>query len=400
VSAAGVPPAPKRSRVALVGGLVAGSVVLVLIIAGVAYALRPKPPGPTPPPTVAAACGYKIAYLGILSGADSADGQTIRNSSRMAVDRYVREHGNCATELLEYDTKGNSDEATRLADQLAKDPKVLGIVGPIWLDESQKVMPILDAAGITVVSPMLGSTQLARRGWKTFHRIIGNDVDQAAAGVRYLTTVLGAKRVFIVADNDEVGSAMASDVRLKLNTASAGRADIAGNETNYSAVISQIAAANADAVYFAGYHDAGAIFVKQLRTAKPGIKIVAWDRAFTGAFVKNAGKEAEGVVITCPCIPPTEARNSFASTYKDRYTEPGYYAPEAYDAATVLLAALAAGKSTRPDVLAYVNAYDGEGVSRRIKFTPNGDLVYAAPHIWAYQVRNGSVYKDQVMASD
>jgi ABC-type branched-subunit amino acid transport system substrate-binding protein len=355
--------------------------------------------GRGPGPTIAAACGYKVAYLGILTGDDNSDGRTVRNSTRMAVDRYIREHGNCPTELVEYDTKGNADEATRLADQLAQDPKILGVVGPVWLDESEKVLPVLDAAGVTVISPMLSSSHLARRGWRTFHRVVGNDVDQAAAGVRYLTTVLGAQRVFIVADNDEIGSAVAGDVRSKLNTAAVGRADVEGNELNYSTVINQIAAANADAVYVAAYHDAGAIFVKQLRTARPGIKVVAWDRAFTGDFVKNIGAEGDSVVITCPCVPPDEARDNFANEYKQRFSDAGYYAPEAYDAANVLLAALAAGKSTRADVLAYVNGYSGDGVSRRIKFATNGDLMSGAPNMWAYTVRGGSVYKDRVIVS-
>jgi branched-chain amino acid transport system substrate-binding protein len=96
-------------------------------------------------------------------------------------------------------------------------------------------------------------------------------------------------------------------------------------------------------------------------------------------------------------VPPSEARNNFANDYRAKFEEAGYYGPEAFDATNALLAALNAGKATRADVLAHVTAYEGEGVSRRIKFTPTGDLDSATPTVWAYQVKDGGVYKEQAI---
>jgi branched-chain amino acid transport system substrate-binding protein len=392
------PPA-RRSRGPLIAGLVAAAVVVLLIVGGAAYALLPgDKPRPPKPPAAQPACGYKIAYLGILSGENNGDGETIRNASRLAVDKYNREHDGCTTEMVEYDTKGDDDEAARLADQLAKDEKILGVVGPVWYSEALKAMPILDAAGVSVISPSLSYSGLSQKGWKTFHRTVGTDTDQAAAAARYLTTVMRAQKIFIVADNDEHGTAVASELRLRLNTAAAGRVDITGSETTYAEVVGQINSATADAVYFAGYYDAGGLLVKQLREAKPGIKVLAWDRIFTNSFIEAAGKPAaEGVVITCPCLPPSEARNNFANDYRGRFEEAGYYGPEAYDAANILLAALNAGNDTRDEILSYVTGYEGEGVSRRVNFTATGDLDNSSPTVWAYQVKNGGVFKEQVI---
>jgi hypothetical protein len=46
----------------------------------------------------------------------------------------------------------------------------------------------------------------------------------------------------------------------------------------------------------------------------------------------------------------------------------------------------------------FVGAYDSPGVSRQIKFTPNGDLDAGSSVVWAYTVRGGSIYKDKVIA--
>jgi ABC-type branched-subunit amino acid transport system substrate-binding protein len=396
-----VPGPRQRSRGPLVAAVAAGVVVLLLAIGGIAFALsgdNGKGGGGDPPP-VSAACGYKLAFLGILSGDNSGDGQTVRNATRLALDKYNRQHDGCTTELVEYDTKGEDDQAGRLAEELARDEKVLGVIGPLWFSEAQKAMPILEAAGVPVVSPSVTYTSASQRGWRTFHRTVGNDADQAAAAARYMTQTMRAQRVFVVADTDEYASAVADDVRRGLNTAFAGRADISGSETTFAGVVSQISSSTADAVYFAGYYDAGGILVKELRAAKPGIKVATWDRLFTDLFAEAAGEAAaEGVVITCPCMPPSEARNNFANEYEARYSEAGYYGPESYDAANVLLAALGAGKATRADVLSFVKAYDGQGVSRRIKFTASGDLEPSTPTVWAYQVKQGGVYKDQLIA--
>ncbi|WP_203929398.1 ABC transporter substrate-binding protein [Virgisporangium ochraceum] len=391
---------PRRSRGPLVGALAAGAVVLLLVVGGIVFALTRPEPEPPPETPVAAACGYKVAYLGILSGDNSGDGKAIRNSAKLAVDKYNAAHQDCTAELVEYDTQGDEDEAGRMAGEIVRDEKVVGVVGPIWFTEAEKAMPIFDAAGLPVISPSLMYTVLSQKGWKTFHRTVGTDADQAAAAARHLTQTMGARRVFVVSDTDEYATGVANEARRALNTAFIGRADIAGNETTFASVVSQVTSSTADAVYFSGYHEAASIFVKEMKAAKSDIKIMGWDRIFTDLFIEGAtAAVAEGVAMTCPCAPPSEARNNFATEYREKFGESaGYYGPESFDAANVLLAALAAGKSVRADVNAFVGAYDSQGVSRQIKFTPTGDLDTSTPTVWSYVVRGGSIYKDRVVA--
>jgi branched-chain amino acid transport system substrate-binding protein len=386
-----------------VAAIVGAVVVALVLVIGVAYALSGKPGGGGSNPTLAAsgppACGYKLAYLGVLSGTNASDGKTIRDSAQLAVERYNSAHGKCTVELVQYDTTGNDDEAVRLANTLVKDDKVLGVVGPIWFTEAQKVLPILDSSGAAAISPSLTQTGLSQHGWKVFHRTIGTDADQAIAAARYLTSTMQAHKVYVIGDNDENGTAVADEVRRRLGSGAVGSATIRGDEKDFASVVSNITATGADALYFAGYYDAAGVLVKQLRAASPDIKVVSWDRIFTDLFITGAGKSAaQGVVITCPCVPPSEADKNFGNDFKAKYGQAGYYGPEAFDATNVLLAAIGVGKATRADVLAYINQYDGQGVSRRIKFRSSGDLDVSVPTVWAYKVENGSVYKDQQVA--
>ena len=77
--------------------------------------------------------------------------------------------------------------------------------------------------------------------------------------------------------------------------------------------------ANPDAVYYAGESDDGTTFIKALRTAKPGIVVVVSDRLFTQLFVDTLGKAADGIAVTCPCIPSDQAGGDYASRYQAAY---------------------------------------------------------------------------------
>ncbi|GIJ43527.1 hypothetical protein Val02_04130 [Virgisporangium aliadipatigenens] len=379
----------------------AGAVALVVLVLGLTAQLRGiSERGPDRVGGAVAAspaCGYRIAYLGVLSGDAKADSEAARNGVQMAIDNFNREHAGCAASLREFDTKGEAETAARLAHEITADPLIVGVVGPFWYDEALRVLPILDAAGIPVISPALSMSEFSGR-YKTFYRTVASDADQNAAAVRYLLNDFRARKVFVVADKDDPTLEMAADARVKLNTAFVGRADIETNQTDFGGIVDQITSATADAVYYLGYPAAGGEFVKQVRAARKDIKIIGWDRIFRSSFVEKAGKEnAEGVVITCPCVPPLEANENFGEDYKKRFNKVGYNAPEAYDAANVFLDAMAVGKVTRAEVASYVDSYDRVGVSHRIRFTVKGDLDPSTSAVWAFTVKDGQITEEKLI---
>jgi branched-chain amino acid transport system substrate-binding protein len=104
------------------------------------------------------------------------------------------------------------------------------------------------------------------------------------------------------------------------------------------------------------------------------------------------------VILTCPCLPASKARDNFANQFRAKFgRSAGYYGPEAFDATNVLLAGMQAGAATRADMLRFVKAYDSEGIARRIKFTAHGDLDVTSLQVWAYRVSGGYVDPEQVI---
>jgi branched-chain amino acid transport system substrate-binding protein len=80
----------------------------------------------------------------------------------------------------------------------------------------------------------------------------------------------------------------------------------------------------------------------------------------------------------------------FARRYRSAYAEaPPYYSAEGYDAASAVLAALKAGKSTAEEINACLGTLDVPGLAQRLRFAASGDN--AAGTTYAYEVKSGVI---------
>ncbi|GAA1544449.1 hypothetical protein GCM10009827_075310 [Dactylosporangium maewongense] len=396
-----------KTLVAAVGG---GVLALLLVVAGIVWAVNrngddvePGGGGSSPTnqagPAVSPACGHKVGFLGILAGTGSKDSNGMRNATKLAVDDYNAKHAGCNVGFVEFDTKGTEEGSKAAAESLVADSEVIGVVGPSYRTEVLGAAPVLEKAGIPFFTTYAPDVDLAAKGWSTFHRLIANDKDQAAAGARYIKNTLRASKVVLVYDDSDFGGVARQAVSTTLGSSVTTSVSIRRTATDFSAAVTQVTNAAPEAVYYAGEADDGTAFLKALRAAKPAIAVVVSDRLFTQLFVDTLGKAADGIVVTCPCIPSDHAGNDYASRYQAAYkTSAGYYGPEAYDGASIILAGFTAGKATREDMLAFVNRYDAKGIARSYKFASNGDLSVPDPLIWSYKIGGGYASSESSIA--
>jgi hypothetical protein len=113
------------------------------------------------------------------------------------------------------------------------------------------------------------------------------------------------------------------------------------------------AVAGCTTVIWAGGPDGGAAAARILRSA--GVTFIGADRLLDPDFLSGAGTEAEGSFALCACSTvstSTElAARRFIQDYQSQHgVAPGPYAVEAWDAAHVILRALADGETTRSQV--------------------------------------------------
>jgi branched-chain amino acid transport system substrate-binding protein len=346
------------------------SVLVVLTSATVLYQSVSEPD--TPGGAVAAACGNKIAYLADGSGREQPGLQ----AAQLAVDRYNVEHPGCVVQLAEYNTQntGGDDLTAQAADAIVADRQVLGVIGPVSADTANIALPVLEKAGVVAVSPALSDDVVGGPGYHVFHRVVGSADDDTTAAIRWLTATVPAAKVFVVDDDYDDTVANAKLAKRLLGTAVAGSASVDDPNAGNAAVLSAIRASNASAVYYSGHTDTFDTLVPKIRAARPQITILGAHWVVNGLSPTDRAPANNRVFVTNPNTVPAQASRAFAAEYLAKYKKaPGYFGPEGYDAANILLSGLSAGRYTRPQLLTWVDQFHGQGATGAIAFKPNGD---------------------------
>ena len=336
-------------------------------------------------------CGYKIGYLGAMTGPNANLGVNMVDGIKTALAAYNSAHSDCKVTLEAQDSQGDASQATSLATQLINDKSVLGVVGPGFSGESAATGPAFFQAGLVTVSPSATDPSLTTKGWTTFHRVVANDAAQGPAAAKYLTETAGAKKVFVVDDSESYGTGLADTVAKALGSAMVQRDSFENTKIAdvLSGLVSKIKGSGADAVFVGGYYADSGLLAKALRQAGWKGTFSSGDGSEDPGFIKTAGNQgAEGAVLTAAAAPASaDFTKQFAAA--NGGAKVGLYSTEAFDAANVLLDGIAGGATTRADLLKAVNAYDKDGVTKHIKFTPTGEVTEQT--IYAYVVKGGEI---------
>jgi branched-chain amino acid transport system substrate-binding protein len=341
------------------------------------------------------ACDLKIGFFGALTGDAANLGINIKNGAELAVNQYNEKNPNCKVTLVSFDSQGDPSIAPGLAQKAVTDKKLVGIVGPAFSGESKAADPIFDKAGLNIITASATNPALSENGWKTFHRILGNDATQGPAAAKYIKDILKAQKVFVSDDTSEYGKGLADIVKKDLGSLVVGTDETAadGKQDDFSPTVTKAKASGATAFFYGGYYSNASKLAKQLKDGGFKGTFVAGDGVKDDGFIKGAGAAAEGAVVTCPCLPPDKAPE-FAAAYKKAYnSDPATYSAEAYDAANVFLAAIKAGKTSSADMNSFIASYDQQGVTKEVKFDAKGEP--ASVSVWAYKVTGGKIVADQ-----
>jgi branched-chain amino acid transport system substrate-binding protein len=338
--------------------------------------------------SAAAACDLKIGMFGALTGPNANLGIYIQNGVNLALDDYNKKHSNCKVTLENYDSQGDPTQAPALAKKAIDDKKVVGIVGPAFSGESKAADPAFNEAGLVTITPSATKPTLAEQGWKTFFRALANDNTQGAAAAKYIKDTVKTQKTFVIDDASEYGKGLADIVRQNLGSAVVGNDEVQVKQTDFSASVTKVTASGADTLFYGGYAPEAAPLIKQLRAAGWKGTFVSGDGTKDQAFIDNAKEAAEGTILTCPCVPPDVAPD-FQAAYKAKFgQDPNTYSGEGYDAATILLNGIAAGKD-RASMVDWVKNYDQKGVTKQLKFDAKGESTDLT--VYAYKVEGGKI---------
>jgi branched-chain amino acid transport system substrate-binding protein len=338
-------------------------------------------------------CDLKIGFFGALSGADSGLVLPGKQAADLAAKQYNEEHPDCKVSIQPFDSQGKPELAAGLATNAVNDAKVVAIIGPAFSGESENANPIFDQAKMPAITQSATRPTLSTKGWKIFHRGVGNDLSQGPAAATYIKDTLKAQKVFVVDDQSAYGAGLADEVKKGLGNLVIGSDRATDNQNEFGGIISKVRTSGATALFYGGYTEEASPFLKQLRASGWRGTFVGGDGIYDANMLSVTGqKDVEGTVATCPCAPATEAKGTFVEDFQKEFNdEPGVYADVSYDVAKIFLEAIGEGKSTREDIGAFLKDYNKAGSATGVtyKWDDKGELDPAEVRVWAYVAKSG-----------
>lgn len=325
-----------------------------------------------------------------LTGDSSGDAQRIERGARLAVEQAGMIKGHPLAVSVR-DDRCSAEGSIAAAEAFTASPDVIGVVGPMCSRGCVPASLVYEEAKLLMVTPSCTASVLNNQGFPTVLRIAWNGEAGAIGGAAYARQQLKASRVFAINDSTFYGKQQRDAFKVVLK-AEGGRliADeyIDANEWDFTELVAQIAEAQPDLIYYAGFLPAGRFLIQQIRYAGIATPFMGSDSLLEPErFIAESTTAAEGAYVTD--AKPIEGKKyaAFARAYRERWGEdPGAFSAQGYDAATVLIealkdvakddnGALTVDKKALRDAALET---DRQGASGRIRFYPNGERIGGA----------------------
>ncbi len=339
----------------------------------------------------------KIGSVAPLTGPQTHIGKDNENGARLAVDE-INARGltlggkKVKLELLSEDDQAEPKTATIVAQKLV-DAGVAGVIGHLNSGTTIPASRLYSDAGIPQISPSATAVAYTAQGYKTAYRVMANDAQQGRALGQFAVGKMGAKKIAIIDDRSAYGQGLADEFEKAARAA--GGAIVAHEFTNdratdFTAILTSIKGKGPDLVFFGGMDPQGGPMLKQAKRLGLNARFLGGDGVQNLNFMKLAGLDAEGAVASSPGLPIDSMPGGpdFRKRFEAKYGPIQLYAPYAYDAVNVLVAAMQRADSADPaKIMAALPKTDLQGVCGPIKFDAKGDTQGGA--VTLYEVKGG-----------
>ncbi|MFK8251258.1 ABC transporter substrate-binding protein [Ancylobacter terrae] len=329
----------------------------------------------------------KLAAAGPMTGPSAETGQRMKAGIELAVKEINAAGGIKGKTLVVdfYDDEGKPESAAAVAQKIASDSAVVGVIGHINSSATMAAMPIYKRAGLTEISGNSSAFKVTHMGYDNIFRVIINDQGQAPVAMKHIVEKEGRKKIAIIYENSDYGKGAMESAK---KTAESLGAKVVAAETyqpgvdrDFAAQLTKIMAASPDALFLAGqYGEGGAIFNQAYRlglTTDGKVLKAGFDGLRQGPFIDLAGKDAvEGLLIFASFNSLSDAPKTAEFREKTQRLfghPPTEQEAHNYDVTFIYKAALEAG-ATKETMTEFVRKTNMEGVSGHLQFDENGDV--------------------------
>ena len=337
--------------------------------------------------TAGAGDTIKIGLMAPLTGFAAADGASVLNSVKLAVERINSEGGVVGknVELIVYDDRADGKEAVAVARKLIQQDQVVGVVAGSYSTPSRASAPIFEDAEIPYVAAYAVHPDITNAGKYCFRNGFLGMVEGKSAGY-VAVDMLKAKKIALLTSDNDFGRTLAEGFKEFIEKGAKGAEIIYAQtypmqEKDFKPYLSKIKELNPDLIFASGYYFQTGPIIKQAREMGIKTQIVGEEGADSPKTLEIAGDAAEGFVIVTNLNrdDPRPEVQTFLREYETRYKiQPDMVGASAYDAFMIICDAIkrAGGTDGKAIQEAIANTKNFNGLTGVIKgFNDIGEVV-------------------------
>jgi len=272
----------------------------------------------------------KIGLEVPLTGDYAYEGQGMEKAVRLLVDQ-VNEQGGLLgrqVELVVEDDAGDPTQAALVAQRLV-DAGVVAVIGAYNSTATEPASEIYNEAGLLHITPSSTATRLTEKGFQRFFRVCFLDDRQGLFAAKFMKEVLGAQNIAILHDNSTYAQGLAEHTKRyaeEMGLSVVFYDAINPDDTDFTPILTNLAGAEPDAVYFTGYHPQGGLLLKQSGELGLDLQWVMGNACNNPELIQIAGLEnAVGTYVTTEPLPKDldypEAKE-YVAAFEAKYGEP------------------------------------------------------------------------------
>lgn len=346
--------------------------------------------------TPALAETIRIAVASPFTGALAGYGDNVKDGVTLKVEEINAQGGIDGKEIRVdwMDEQCEPREAATVSSRIAQNRNIVGVVGHLCSSAHLAALPAYLRHGVPVVAPTTTAVAISEqskdRSGKTWaFRVVYRDDYQGEFLARYVNEVLGLKNIAVFYENNDYGIGLKDAFINKANELGlniVGQEAYVSGASDFNPQLTRLRGRNPDGLFISGYYPEGALIAGQADNL--GMKVAKFgaDGFDNVDYISLAGSAAENTYLTVPFLADAaegEAKE-FLENFRNRFNrEVDWMSANAYDAAGILLQAIAEAGADRAKVREYLasinspeNAY--EGIAGLTYFNDKGDTLKPA----------------------
>jgi branched-chain amino acid transport system substrate-binding protein len=297
-----------------------------------------------------------------LTGTTATFGQSTHNAILMAFDEINAAGGVLGKKVRDYveDDQSKPEEAAIAATKLINQQHVVALLGEVASSRSLAAGPIAQGAGIPMISPSSTNPRVTKVGTCAdkpaqcfVFRVCFIDPFQGKVMAKFAANTLKVKRAAILVDvrNDySVGlQTFFRDNFKQLGGEIVAEQSYSEGDSDFHAQLTQIKAANPEAIYVPGYYTEVGTISRQAKELGINVPLLGGDGWDSPRLFEIGGPALNGCYISnhYSVDDPSPQIQKFVKDYRDRYKQtPDALAALGYDAAKILVDAMGRAGST------------------------------------------------------